>query len=176
MSCPPQGARAVRRRAEEGLLQPREGRVDLLRAHEQHPADADPAREDVPGDGRTGVGGGRRRGAQPAAGQAVQGPRRPGPRLRRQLQGDFASFSFSPLFVVTVLTVFVAVQDRVDISVIAMGKLLFEVKGGGHGQGGGRGGLLQSESAILTYNRKVTKVVGFSVTPFIDIWDWEYAK
>ena len=55
-----------------------------------------------------------------------------------------------------------------------MGKLLFEVKGGGHGQGGGRGGLLQSESAIRTYNRKVTKVVGFSVTPFIDIW--EFAK
>ena len=50
-----QGAHAIRRRAQEGLPQPREGRVHRLRPHEQHPADADPAREDVPVNGRTGM-------------------------------------------------------------------------------------------------------------------------
>ena len=49
-----EGAHALRRRAQEGLPQPRQGRVHRLRPHEQHPADEDPARKDVPVDGRTG--------------------------------------------------------------------------------------------------------------------------
>lgn len=79
-----EGAGGVRRDRQGGLPEPRAGRARRLHPHEQHPAAARAAGEDVRVDGRRQAGAGRRQHPQRPTEHAQHGARRPRHVVRRQ--------------------------------------------------------------------------------------------